>query len=526
VALERLQKLIARAGLASRRRAEELIVAGRVRVNGRVVDALGAQADPERDRIEVDGRRLRFPPPVTYVLYKPRGVVTTLSDPEGRRTVLDFMRAVETRVFPVGRLDYNTSGALLLTSDGELAHGLLHPRRHVPRVYRVKVKGRVSDEVLRRWTEGVEIDGRRTRPAHVSKLGENADNTWLSVTLYEGRNRQVHRMCEAVGLRLMRLTRFAFAGITIEGMRPGDYRQLDRGEIAMLRRFIARPDPRTRLQPPPAGIEDPVPEELRGEEDDGTWSAWKEGTIWELFDGGEPPAVPEAAVADGVVRRAPTDGRGGEALPPPLAEPGERPRWSGRLPGSFDDEDEEVERFSFVPGDGRREPAGGATPAEPSPAPPPAARDDAGRRPGPSLPPGGPDRPFRRRGGNRPYRDGSPRDRDHPPRGRDRPYRDRPPRDGERPCRDRSRRHRDHPYRDRPPRREGGGRRPDGGRPGGGRPRGGPPRGRPGQGPPRGRPGKGRGRPPFGKPRGRPGKRRRRGRSARSRIAVAQFSGR
>ena len=378
--LERLQKLIARAGVASRRHAEELIVGGRVRVNGRVVDALGAQADPERDRIEVDGRRLHFPPPVTYVLYKPRGVMTTLSDPEGRRTILDFMRAVETRVFPVGRLDYNTAGALLLTSDGELAHGLLHPRRHVPRVYRVKVKGPVPEEVLRRWAEGVEIDGRLTRPARVSKLGENADNTWLSLTLYEGRNRQVHRMCEAVGLRLMRLTRFAFAGITIEGMRPGDYRQLDRGEIAMLRGFIGRPDPRTRLQPPPPGVDEPVPEELRGEEDDGTWSAWKEGAIWELFDDGEPPPVPEAAVADGVVRRATPEAPADEALPPPPAEQREHPRWSGRLQGSFDDEDEQVEFFTFVPEEEACEPAGEAPPGEPPPAGSPPARD-ADRRP-------------------------------------------------------------------------------------------------------------------------------------------------
>ena len=502
--LERLQKLIARAGVASRRHAEELIVGGRVRVNGRVVDALGAQADPERDRIEVDGRRLHFPPPVTYVLYKPRGVMTTLSDPEGRRTILDFMRAVETRVFPVGRLDYNTAGALLLTSDGELAHGLLHPRRHVPRVYRVKVKGPVPEEVLRRWAEGVEIDGRLTRPARVSKLGENADNTWLSLTLYEGRNRQVHRMCEAVGLRLMRLTRFAFAGITIEGMRPGDYRQLDRGEIAMLRGFIGRPDPRTRLQPPPPGVDEPVPEELRGEEDDGTWSAWKEGAIWELFDDGEPPPVPEAAVADGVVRRATPEAPADEALPPPPAEQREHPRWSGRLQGSFDDEDEQVEFFTFVPEEEACEPAGEAPPGEPPPAGSPPARD-ADRRPAGPFPRGGPDRPFRRRDGNRPYRDGPPRDRDRPPRGDNRPDRDRPPRDGERPYRDRPPRDRD-----RPPRRDGGGRRPDRGRPVGGRPRGGPPRGRPGQGPPRGRPGpKGRGRPPFGKPRGRPGKRRR-----------------
>ncbi|MBI5501183.1 MAG: pseudouridine synthase, partial [Deltaproteobacteria bacterium] len=339
MAEERLQKLIARAGIASRRKAEELIVAGRVRVGGRTVTVLGATADPERDRIEVDGRRLFFAPPSTYVLYKPRGVIASVSDPEGRKTVLHLMRSVRLRVFPVGRLEYNTSGALLLTSDGELANGLLHPRRHVPRVYRVKVKSPVPEPALARWVQGLEIDGRVLKPARVAKIDENPDNTWLSVTIFEGHGRQLERACELLELRLMRLTRYSFAGISIEGMAPGEYRQLERSEISLLRTFIAHPEPRTRLAPPPAEVAEALPEERRGEEDDGTWAAWNEGTVWELFEGDEPGAV-EAAVADGVVRRAHLDD---QPAPPTArdvdADHGGAPARYGRLEGKFEEEE-------------------------------------------------------------------------------------------------------------------------------------------------------------------------------------------
>lgn len=348
VETERLQKLIARAGIASRRRAEELIVAGRVRVNGRVAATLGARADPHRDRIDVDGRRLVFDAPVTYVLYKPRGVVTTLSDPEGRRTVVDIMRKVRRRVFPVGRLGFHTAGALILTSDGPLAHGLLRPRNLVPRVYRAKIKGGISDETLARLTAGVDLGlgsgGGAIRAARAYRLGVTADNTWLSLTVHTGRSDQIERLCEVSGLRLMRLTRVAFGDVSVEGMRPGDYRLLGRGELAGLRRYARLPDPRTRTLPPPPGWEESPPEEARGEEDDGTWAAWDEGSLWEWF-AGTPGAIEQARVAEGVVRR----GRSGPAAvaePVPherdAAEHPVREERFGRIDGTFDDDGWEV----------------------------------------------------------------------------------------------------------------------------------------------------------------------------------------
>ena len=202
-----------------------------MKVGGRVVDVLGTMADPERDRIEVDGQRLFFPPPATYVLYKPRGVIATVSDPEGRKTVLDLMHSVRLRVFPVGRLEFNTAGALLLTSDGEMAHSLLHPRRHVPRVYRVKIKGAVPDAVIAKWAEGIELDGRMVRPSRVARIDENPDNTWLSVSIFEGQGRQLERACEVLGLRLMRLTRYSFAEHLHRGMAPGEFRRLERADL-------------------------------------------------------------------------------------------------------------------------------------------------------------------------------------------------------------------------------------------------------------------------------------------------------
>lgn len=342
VARERLQKIIARAGLASRRRAEEMLVAGRVRVNGRVVSTLGAQADPDRDRIEVDGRRMVPEPYATHVLYKPRGVVTTLSDPEGRRTVSDLMRRLRCRVFPVGRLDFHTAGILLLTNDGMLAHGLLQPRNLVPRVYRVKIKGAVPDEALKRLCAGVRVATTPMRAVRAFRLGTSADNTWLSVTLSYGRTEQIDGMFRAVDLRVARLTRTAFAGVTIEGMRPGDYRHVDKQELAVLRRHARLPHPRTRTVPPPPGWEETPPEDLRGEEDDGTWAAWRDGSVWEIL---EEPTLPAevAEVAEGVVRRGRTapagaagtpDRSDGSAKPPAM-----RPPRCGRIEAPAEDDD-------------------------------------------------------------------------------------------------------------------------------------------------------------------------------------------
>jgi len=404
VADDRLQKLIARAGLASRRKAEEWIVAGRVRVNGRVVATLGARADADSDRIEVDGRRLIFEAPVTYLLYKPREVVTTVADPEGRRTVIDLIRKVRRRVFPVGRLDFHTAGAILLTNDGDLANGLLRPRGLVPRVYRVKVKGAVSDEQVARLASGVDVDGKKLRATGAHRLGANADNSWLSVTVHQGPADPIARMFEAIGLRVMRLTRIAFAGVSVEGMRPGDYRQVDRRETSGLRRFAQLPNPRTRTLPPPPGWEESPSEDLRGEEDDGTWKAWEYGSVWELFEGDEAatskPAVADAAVTDGVVRRAPSRERAGPTGRGPtedagLDDGGPAP-WHGSLGGDFES-------------DGWEE-AGGTSP--PPRRPPPERgpqRETPGRRPHAFRPgrprDGGPGRDSRPARDSRPGRD-------------------------------------------------------------------------------------------------------------------------
>ncbi len=235
MASERLQKILARAGVASRRGAERLILQGRVRVGGRVVRQLGTRADPRRDRIEVDGRRIVLDAPVHFLLHKPRGVVSTLRDPQGRATVADLVRRVGRRVFPVGRLDYHTAGALLVTDDGELADALLRPAGRVPKVYAVKMRGHLEEEELGALRQGVVLDdGRRTRPAEVFVLREEPGYTWLQMTLTEGRNRQIHRMGDAIGRPVLKLTRVAFAGLSIDGMRPGQLRPLRKRELEKL----------------------------------------------------------------------------------------------------------------------------------------------------------------------------------------------------------------------------------------------------------------------------------------------------
>jgi 23S rRNA pseudouridine2605 synthase len=250
MAKERLQKIVARAGVASRRAAEELILSGRVRVNGAVVTTLGTKVD-RRDKVEVDGRRLVAEAPMYLVLNKPRGVVSTVSDPEGRTTVRGLLRDVSARVFPVGRLDYHTSGVLLLTNDGEFMDALLHPKRDVPKSYVVKVQGEMKESDRKRWEEGVVIDGEKTRPAEVFLIRREKGKTWLEVTLYEGRNQQIRKMGDATGFQVMRLSRVSFAGITSEGLRPGGYRPLSASELIELRKTFGVP--RRLPRPAPLG---------------------------------------------------------------------------------------------------------------------------------------------------------------------------------------------------------------------------------------------------------------------------------
>jgi 23S rRNA pseudouridine2605 synthase len=238
---ERVQKILARAGIASRRAAEALITAGRVTIDGRTIRELGTQADPERQRIEVDGRRVGAEPLQYLVLHKPREVVSTLHDPAGRSTVAELVAGAGARVVPVGRLDYHTSGVLLFSNDGLFSKALLHPSAEVPREYILKVKGPVDYAGMDRLRDSIVIDGRRTQPAEVRLERNEGDKVWLMVTLKEGRNRHVRRLVEQAGYRVMRLARLSFAGITAEGLAPGMWRALTQEELTELKRLHGVP---------------------------------------------------------------------------------------------------------------------------------------------------------------------------------------------------------------------------------------------------------------------------------------------
>jgi len=221
--------------VASRRHAEALILAGRVTVNGVVVRALGTRADPERDRIALDGERIAVASARrTLVMHKPRGVVSTLGDPEGRPTVAALVAGAG-RVYPVGRLDLKSTGLLLLTNDGALAAGLLHPRGAVTRVYHVKVDGTPSEEAITRLRRGVRLADGKTAPAHVRVLERLPTKTWLEVTVVEGRTHLVRRMCEAVGHRVDKLARVRFGPVALGTLPPGAWRDVTPRELAALR---------------------------------------------------------------------------------------------------------------------------------------------------------------------------------------------------------------------------------------------------------------------------------------------------
>lgn len=230
---ERLQKVLAQAGVASRRHSEEIILAGRVKVNGVVVTELGTKVDPTRDRIEVDGQSIASEKKVYIVLNKPRGVVTTASDPQGRKTVIDLLD-VEERVYPVGRLDLDTSGLLIMTNDGTLANGLMHPSREIEKTYRAWVKGIVSGETAKQLARGVELDDGMTAPAKVRIMEKGNDETLLEIIIHEGRNRQVRRMCDAIGHPVKSLQRVQIAFLKIGRLRYGDSRHLTPEEVMRL----------------------------------------------------------------------------------------------------------------------------------------------------------------------------------------------------------------------------------------------------------------------------------------------------
>jgi 23S rRNA pseudouridine2605 synthase len=251
----RLQKLMAAAGIASRRKAEEYITSGRVQVNGQIVTELGAKADPAHDHIKVDGKLLKGPErPRYFMVNKPRGYVTTLSDPQHRPTIAQIFSRIKERLYPVGRLDYASEGLLLMTNDGELANSLMRAASGVEKVYLVKVAGRPDEGVLERLREGVRIDrglvgdGKvLTAPAGV-ELIRDADNPWFQVTLIEGRNRQIRKMFEETGHHVEKIRRVGYGPLALD-VPPGEYRELEPKEIEALRRAATKPPYRNAVKP-------------------------------------------------------------------------------------------------------------------------------------------------------------------------------------------------------------------------------------------------------------------------------------
>lgn len=252
--MERLQKIIAAAGITSRRAAEELILAGRVTVNGQPVTELGAKADLATDLVTVDGKPVKAAEVLYYVLlHKPAGYVTSLKDPQSRQLVTDLLKDIKTRLFPVGRLDYNSEGLLLLTNDGAWANRLMHPRHQVDKEYHVRVRGKVDPQQIKRLSAGLELEDGPVSGATVRLLKADQNNDWLSITIREGRNRQVRRMCAAVGLSVVRLRRIRYGNLTLGGLNPGEFRLLTNDEAASL---DAPPAPATRQRTKPT---DPPP---------------------------------------------------------------------------------------------------------------------------------------------------------------------------------------------------------------------------------------------------------------------------
>lgn len=235
--MERLQKVMASCGVASRRKCEEYILAGRVKVNGKVISELGTRVS-RNDKVEVDGKELYKQQLVYYVFHKPTGYLTTVSDNLGRRTVLDLIdpETKKTRIFPIGRLDYDTSGVLLLTNDGDLAYKLTRSAKEIAKEYQVRVNGIIKQEAVTKLIKGVMIDGKMTKRADVEILDMDKVNssTLIKITITEGRNRQVRKMCEAVGHEVKKLKRVSFGGVTLDGLAVGEYRELKPHEVKVL----------------------------------------------------------------------------------------------------------------------------------------------------------------------------------------------------------------------------------------------------------------------------------------------------
>lgn len=232
---ERLQKIIARAGITSRRKAEELILTGQVTVNGQVVTELGTKADPERDHIKVKGKlinpRLAAREKIYILLYKPTGYLTSLSDPQKRPLVTDLLPRLKTKVYPVGRLDFNSEGLILLTNDGDFANLITSAKHEIPKTYHVKVKGILDEKQLTLLRRGVVIEGRRSAPAKIAELKHTETNAWYEVTIIEGRHHHIRKMFEKVGHSVVKLKRVTIGFLTCQGLKAGQYRHLTPAEV-------------------------------------------------------------------------------------------------------------------------------------------------------------------------------------------------------------------------------------------------------------------------------------------------------
>ena len=373
---ERLQKVLAQAGIASRRHCEQLIAEGQVEVNGQRVTEMGIRVDPAVDRIRIGGKPILRSQPAYLLLHKPAGVITAAHDPEGRQTVMDLLPRDRPRVFPVGRLDWDTQGALLLTNDGELANRLLHPRYGITKVYRAKVKGHPTQALLDTLMQGVDLgDGERSGPAVAEIVSANPNNSWVRLIVQEGRNHLVKRMLEAVGHPVAKLRRDIFAGLSVEGLPLGEYRVLTKGEVDELRgRVELAPLP---PRGPKADLWDPVISRQRESRPNRKGPEREERR--ESPTTRRPPA--REGGAPGRDRRPPREEAGGRDRRPPREEAGGRDRRPPR---------EEAPRGRRVPptvaGDAgpfgpwhprRRVPRPDADESQRSPRRPPARENDA-----------------------------------------------------------------------------------------------------------------------------------------------------
>ncbi len=239
MAPERIQKILAKAGIASRREAERMVIDGRVSVNGKIVETLGVKADPSKDHIKVDGKRIRdFEPKVILLLNKPRGFLSTVKDPRGRPTIMDLLRNVKWRVYPIGRLDFDAEGLLLLTNDGDLSHLLSHPRFSIPKSYLVKVAGVPEEKKLMRLQRGVRLDDGEAKATSCSLIRQKEKNSWVRIVVTEGRNHLVKRMFSAIGHTVLKLKRTEYGPIQLGDLPFGQFRYLQPSEMEKLKRLM------------------------------------------------------------------------------------------------------------------------------------------------------------------------------------------------------------------------------------------------------------------------------------------------